>query len=259
MGSDNTGSVSPDALRQAAKRWRDDHPDMFPLLVFFTNICVFHQHRREIPILLVEESLLFTTCLLFLLRYKEHSSEQRHHHRPSACHVSSSPSHIIRIRRANSARLLKLEPFPLHRLLDLLEGKLKTLLVSLVHFLHRDVFRALPVIQQRAQIDPVPARLQDLVDHLDVATIKKGEKEKLEDNRGCVDEKAGQNAIPFVLLRLVALQKLAGAHRKVASLLNGSAGHDVGHENAAIIVALREDIVGIVRPGIDFDLVVRVE
>lgn len=112
------------------------------------------------------------TCLLFLLRYKEHSPEQRHHHRPSACHASSSSSHIIRIRRANSARLLELEPFPLHRLLDLLEGNLKTLLVSLVHFLHRDVLRALPVIQQRTQIDPVPARLQDLVDHLDVATIK---------------------------------------------------------------------------------------
>lgn len=33
MGADNTGSISPDALRQAAKRWRDDHPDMFPLPV----------------------------------------------------------------------------------------------------------------------------------------------------------------------------------------------------------------------------------
>ena len=175
MGSDNTGSVSPDALRQAAKRWRDDHPDMFPLLVFFTNICMFHLARREIPIFLVVSLslflLLFMTCLLFLLRYKEHSSEQRHHHRPSASHASSSPSHIIRIRRANSARLLELKPFPLHRLLDLLEGNLKTLLVSLVHFLHRDVFRALPVIQQRTQVDPVPARLQNLVDHLDVATM----------------------------------------------------------------------------------------
>lgn len=58
---------------------------------------------------------------------------------------------------------------------------------------------------------------------------------------------------------LVALQKLAGAHREVASLLNGSAGHDIGHENAAIIVALREDVVRVVRPGIDFDLVVRAE
>lgn len=47
MGSDNTGSVSPDALRQAAKRWRDDHPDMFPLLVFFTNICVFHSASQR--------------------------------------------------------------------------------------------------------------------------------------------------------------------------------------------------------------------
>lgn len=47
MGSDNTGSVSPDALRQAAKRWRDDHPDMFPLLVFFTNICVFHSSSQR--------------------------------------------------------------------------------------------------------------------------------------------------------------------------------------------------------------------
>lgn len=182
MGSDNTGSVSPDALRQAAKRWRDDHPDMFPLLVFSQTFACFTQHRREIPILLLLllllVSLLFTTCLLFLLRYKEHSSEQRHHHRPSACHVSSSPSHVIRIRRANSAHLLELEPFPLHRLLDLLEGKLKTLLVSLVHFLHRDVFRALPVIQQRAQIDPVPARLQNLVDYLDVATIKQRRKGK---------------------------------------------------------------------------------
>lgn len=81
---------------------------------------------------------------------------------------------------------------------------------------------------------------------------------KLEDNRGCIDEKAGQNAIPLVLLRLVALQKLAGAHREVASLLNGSAGHDVGHENTAIVVALREDVVGVVCPGIEFDLVVRV-
>ena len=107
----------------------------------------------------------------------------------------------------------------------------------------------------------IPAAASNIVGNLVGVNfaIKKGEKEKLEDNRGCVDEKAGQNAIPFVLLRLVALQKLAGAHRKVASLLNGSAGHDVGHENAAIVVALREDIVGIVRPGIDFDLVVRVE
>ena len=112
------------------------------------------------------------TCLFLLLRNKKHSSKQRHHHRSSTSHASPSPSHIIRIRRAHAVHLLELESLLLHRLLDLLEGDLKTLLVSLVHFLHRDVFRALPVIQQRAQIDPVPARLQDLVDDLDVTTVE---------------------------------------------------------------------------------------
>ena len=58
---------------------------------------------------------------------------------------------------------------------------------------------------------------------------------------------------------LVALQKLACAHGEVASLLDGSAGHHVGNDDAAVVVALRENVVRVVRPGVDFDLVVRVD
>ena len=133
------------------------------------------------PLLVASFFLLWLFLLLFfpsLLCHKENSPKQRHHHRSSTHHSSPPSAHIISVRRANSIHLLELEPLLLHRLLDLLEGNLKTLLVPLVHLLRRDVLCALPVIQKRSQIDPIASRLQNLVNHVDVATLEASQPSK---------------------------------------------------------------------------------
>ena len=84
----------------------------------------------------------------------------------------SNAAHVISIRRANTMRFLEMKPSLLHGLLDFFKRNLKALLVSLVHFLHRDIFSALPVIKQRSQVDPEASWLQNLVDYLDVSTQK---------------------------------------------------------------------------------------
>lgn len=136
MGSDNTGSVSPDALRQAAKRWRDDHPDMFPLLVFFTNICVFHSASQrnthitttssiitihDLPPLpsSLQRTLLGTTSssstfcmsrLLISLTYYPHTACTRGASPRTWIPSASSPPRSPRRKAQNSARIAR--PFP---------------------------------------------------------------------------------------------------------------------------------------------------
>ena len=103
------------------------------------------------------------------------------------------------------------------------------------------------MIQQRTQIDPVAARLQDPMNGLHV----------LEDHRRRIDEEGGQHAVPLVLLVAVAIQELSRTHGEVRVLLHALAGNDVRNANTAVVIACGEDVVRVVRPRVDGDLRVR--
>lgn len=279
--------IAPDSIRQAALQWKKDNRTFFPSCFLswihkvefvmrglrfgfsldFTLSAISHYSRFHIVSDYNHRNASSQTQPLCLLRHKHHTAEERRHHGQSTPQSTPHLQHVVRVRRAYPLLLLHLKPAIHNRLLQLLVRQLNAPSIAFVHLLRRDVLRTLrlthtalrhlPVIQQRTQVDPVAARLQDLVNQFHVPDHHDPSQPSLEHHRRRVHEEARQHAVPLALLLLVALHELAGAHGEVAAVLDGEARNHVRDLDRTVVVARGEDVVGAVRPRIDRDLVGR--